>query len=357
MDPPKVSVVMSVYKGERYLREAVGSILNQTFTDFEFIIVDDGSTDSTWDILTGYDDVRIRLVRNVENTGLTRSLNKGLALVEGQYVARMDADDVALPHKLEQQVAFLEKSPEVGILGTACQVIDANHRERGLWRMPASDLLIRWTSLLNNPFLHPTVMIRRDLLTQHGFKYDEAFRTTQDYELWMRMLQYTSGANLTEPLLQYRLSEGITGSRRKEQLTNHDLVAWRTIQEQIPGFPVTLEQVSQLRATFVGGNEFIPGSCKPDVALGHLYLDMLENFVRYHSGKRGLKTLQRDETLRVARYLGGLPRQPGWVRLAFRLVKINPSLLRFSWGAFLKGVGYHRTKQRALSLLRDLFAQ
>jgi len=324
--PPKVSVVMSVYNGERYLREAVNSILDQTFTDFEFIIVNDGSIDNTCAILESYNDSRIVLIHNQENIGLTRSLNKGLTLAQGEYVARMDADDVAIPHRFEKQVAFLEKHPEIGILGSSCWTIDTNGQGQGVYQMPTNDLQIRWTSLLANPFVHPTVMIRRDLLIQNGLKYDEAFQTTQDYELWMRVLKYTRGANLSEPLIRYRVRYGITSKHRQAQLRNHDTIALRTIQEQLPEFVITLEQVSQLRSLFVGGGEFTPVSCSQYVALASLYLDMFENFLGRHPGEPCLKALQHKEALKVAHILLHIPIKSGSARLLKRLLTMYPGL-------------------------------
>jgi hypothetical protein len=326
MTTPKVSVVMSVYNSGKYLREAADSILGQTFRDFEFIIVDDGSTDSTWAILTSYNDPRIVLVRNEENIGLTRSLNKGLAVASGEYVARMDADDISLPHRFEKQVAFLKKHSGIGILGSICQRIDTNGREQGLHQAPTNDLQIRWTSLLANPFWHPTVMIRRDVLTQNGLNYDEAFQTAQDYDLWTRTLKYTRGANLSEPLIQYRLCHSVTNTHREAQLKNHDTIAFRVIQEQLPGLVITLEQVSQLRALFVGGSEFTPVLDTQRVALAQLYLDMFETFMNQHPGEPGLKALQRQEAMRVARLVLRRPLQPGWMRVVGRLITMDPGL-------------------------------
>ena len=322
----KVSVLMSVYNGERYLREAVESILNQTFTDFEFIIIEDGSTDATPRILRSYSDSRIVLVDNQENLGLTRSLNEGLVLAQGEYVARMDADDISLPHRLEKQVAFLERHPKVGIVGSACQVVDASGRRQGLNHAPTRDLQIRWVSLLNNPFWHPTVIMRRDVLLRNGLSYDEAFQTAQDYDLWTRMLKCTYGANLIEPLVRYRLCDGITITHREAQLRNHDTIALRTIQEELPGFAITFEQVGQLRALFVGGSEFTPGFNRQIAAPVQLYLDMFETFKEQHPGEHDLEELQRQEAVGVAGLVLRSPLQSGWIRIAERLVAMDPSL-------------------------------
>jgi glycosyltransferase involved in cell wall biosynthesis len=324
---PRVSVVMSVYNGERHLSEAIESILVQTFSDFEFIIIDDGSTDGTPTILKGYNDARIVLIRNQRNIGLACSLNKGLALAQGEYVARMDADDVALPHRFEMQAAFLERHPEIGILGSGCRLIDSTGLERGVYWAPAlSDLHIRWTSLLRNPFWHPTVTMRRDVLVQNGLSYDETFQTTQDYELWTRLLKFTRGANLGELLIRYRLSEGLSSKHREMQLGNHDIIALRTIHEQLPGFIITQEQVSHLRALFVGESKFAPEIDVPQMVLVNLYLNMLEAFMSRYAEAPGLRMVQRLEALKIARFLLHRRFEVGWIRVVRRLFSIDRGL-------------------------------
>lgn len=339
----KISALMSVYNGERHLAQAVESILNQTFTDFQFIIIDDGSTDGTRAILESYGDSRIVLIYNQENMGLPRSLNRGLALAQGEYVARIDADDVAMPHRFERQIAFLEKHPEIGILGSACQLIDTNGREQGFWRMPPNDLQIRWKSLLATPFCHPTVMMRRDVLTQNGLKYDEALLIPEDYDLWTRMLKYTRGANLSEPLIQYRLGYGVTSALKETLLKNHDMIALRTIQEQLPGFAITREQVSQLRALFAGVGESMSGLDTQRMTLVEIYWDMLEAFMSQHYGDSGLKALQRQEAWRVARLVLHPPPQPGWMRVIQRLIAADPGLPWY-FGSRLLSAGIRRLR-------------
>ena len=196
---PRVSVVMSVYNGARYLREAIDSILAQTFTDHEFIIVDDGSTDSTWEILTGYDDPRIRLVRNKDNIGLVRSLNRGLELARGEYVARMDADDASHPTRFEKQIEYLEAHPDIGVLGTQMQQIDETGRSLAPFQPPLSHGMIAWKTLFECSIAHATVMMRRALLAEVG-GYDPSFTHMEDAELWSRLIHVTRFANLPEPL-------------------------------------------------------------------------------------------------------------------------------------------------------------
>jgi glycosyltransferase involved in cell wall biosynthesis len=243
---------MSTYNDALYLGAAVESVLGQTLGDFEFLIVDDGSTDGTRDLLDALRDPRVRVLRSPANVGLTRSLNRGLDDAAGKFVARMDADDVCLPERLARQVGFLNSHAEVGVVGTSRELID----ERGgfVAHAPAAenDLHIRWKCLLGNPFAHPTVMLRRGVIERHGLRYDEAFLTAQDYELWTRLLAVTRGANLREPLLQYRLRDGVSRVHKAGQLRNHDRIACGAIRRLVPGFVITDQEVSELRGRFGG---------------------------------------------------------------------------------------------------------
>jgi glycosyltransferase involved in cell wall biosynthesis len=219
---PKVSVLMSAYNGARYLRETAESILNQIFTDFEFIIVDDGSTDGTWSILAEYADrdQRVTLIRNKQNIGLTKSLNKGLRAARGEYIARQDADDVSLPERLAKQVAFLDQQRSVVLLGTAIEVISESGKSKGTSSPPCRDANIRWVLLLDNTFWHSSVMVRRSVLMDNNLWYDEELRYSQDYDLWSRVLMYGQGANLPDVLVQMRFHD--------HQISR---VAWNAQQE------------------------------------------------------------------------------------------------------------------------------
>ena len=199
---PKVSVVMSVYNEERHVEEAIRSILDQTFKDFEFIVVDDGSTDKTPQILRSFSDPRLKIIRQ-RNMGLTKALNRGISLAEGEYIARMDADDVSLPERLERQVKFLDENPEVGIVGTAYYEIDAEGRILGRERFPTRDEDLRKVLIRYNPFFHASVMIRRTVFEKVGL-YDESFPYAQDYELWFRVARHFKLANLPEFLMMRR---------------------------------------------------------------------------------------------------------------------------------------------------------
>jgi hypothetical protein len=216
-----LSVIMSVYNGDAYLREAVESILSQTYKAFEFIIIDDASNDNTFAILAEYEkqDPRVKVQHNKENIGLTRSLNKGIASAKGQYIARMDADDISLPFRLEKQIAFLKTHLETGVLGSAVELIDAGGQVIGQRIYPTDSIIIRWRLAFENPLCHPAVLVRRELLQAH--QYDPNLDTAQDYELWCRLVGKTKLANLPETLLRFRKhGENLTYRKGKQQREN-----------------------------------------------------------------------------------------------------------------------------------------
>jgi glycosyltransferase involved in cell wall biosynthesis len=202
---PQVSVLMAVHNGLPHLHEAIRSILAQTFGDFEFVIVDDGSTDGTSALLAEYaaSDDRIRLLTNERNLGLTPSLNVGLRASRAPLVARQDADDVSLPGRLAAQTAFMDAHPEVALLGTVAMLIDDAGRCMREPALPLSDAAIRWQLLFGNPFCHSSAMFRRDC-GDVPVCYDESFRCSQDYELWSRLQDCGRMRNLPEPLVKMR---------------------------------------------------------------------------------------------------------------------------------------------------------
>ncbi len=206
MITPRVTVLMPVYKGERYLREAMESILGQTFTDFEFLIINDGSTDNSVDIILSYSDSRIRLVHNDGNLGLTASLNKGLGLAQGEFIARMDADDISRPERLARQVSFMDANPLVGVCGSWVQFFPKTNNN--VWKLPERSEEIRCWQFHTVGVAHPSVMMRRQLFAELRLLYDPQCRYSQDYELWGRALQYMEFANIQKVLLDYRISPG-----------------------------------------------------------------------------------------------------------------------------------------------------
>lgn len=216
---PAVSVVMSVFNGERFLAEAIESILNQTFRGFEFIIVNDGSTDRTASILERYEksDSRVRVYAQ-ENKGLIASLNLGCGLAQGKFLARMDADDVSMPDRLERQVRFLEHHDKVGLLGGAVEGIDDRGRWLFLVRPPLEDNTIR-TALrfYSFPIFHSAVLMRKQTFDEAG-GYRAQFLHAEDYDLCLRILEHAKVANLPDVVLRKRThSEGVSVHNLRQQ--------------------------------------------------------------------------------------------------------------------------------------------
>ena len=216
--PPKVTVLMPVYNGERFLRDAIESMLRQTFDDFELLIVNDGSTDGSRDLIRSYADQRIRLVEHEKNRGIVASLNTGIECACGEYLARMDADDVSLPHRLDAQVAFMEAHPEVGVCGGWVRTIDAHE---ALWQAAEWHEQIKIDLLFKSAMYHPVVMMRTCLLTRN--RYDEDFLHVEDYRLWLTLVEQTQLHNLQDVLLLHRIHHGNIGAKYAElQKVNAD---------------------------------------------------------------------------------------------------------------------------------------
>lgn len=195
---------MPFYNSRLYLEEAVRSILSQTFTDFELILIDDGSTDGSADIVTSIHDKRIKLVKNPKNMGLIATLNKGLDLAIGKYIARMDADDIALPERLKIQLEFLENNPQVIVCGTQIRYFGTVNSNSKLYE---KDEEIKSSLIFGSCFAHPTVMMRTEVLRKNNLYYENNHLHLEDYDLWLRMRNYGEYANINTVLLNYRIGE------------------------------------------------------------------------------------------------------------------------------------------------------
>lgn len=205
---PAVTVVMPVHNGERYVAEAIESILGQTFSDFEFIIVDDGSKDSSLEVIRSYEacDNRIRLVRFKRNMGAPNARNHAINLASADYIAMMDCDDVCMPQRLERQVDHLSANQAIGVLGAGAQAVSEDLSPLYLFDLPEHHALIAFNVFVGSFFVHPTVMIRRQLLDIVG-GYKPSQQAADDTELWTRLIWRTRFSNLPEPLLLYRRHE------------------------------------------------------------------------------------------------------------------------------------------------------
>jgi cellulose synthase/poly-beta-1,6-N-acetylglucosamine synthase-like glycosyltransferase len=218
---PLVSVVLPVRDGERYVEAAVESVLRQTFDDFELIVLDDGSTDATPEIVANLAprDARLRVIR-ADHRGLIATLNHGCEVARGKYIARMDADDIAMDRRLEAQVGALEAEVGLGLLGAAVIVVDADLRERSVSRYPLTDKAIRTALEYGSPFAHSVVMMRKSLVERTG-GYRPAYVHAEDYDLWLRMADVSRLANLRQPLLRYRThSNQVSMTNARQQVVS-----------------------------------------------------------------------------------------------------------------------------------------
>ena len=237
---PKVTILLPVYNGERYLAETLASLFQQTYTDFELLIIDDGSTDSSADIIKSFDDPRIRVLKNPERLKLSGALNRGMREAKGKYIARMDADDIALPLRLQRQIEYMEEHPTIGMCGTAIEIFGAGKPRKDVYLATAD--AIRAYALFDCPFCHPSVMMRRGMFLQYDLWYDGAYYPTEDYELWARAVDKFPTANIDEVLLRYRVhGESMTGS----DWDRMDKQAARIIKERLErlGISCTDEEV------------------------------------------------------------------------------------------------------------------
>ena len=219
--PPQVSVVMPAYNAAPYLVQAIDSILGQTFTDFEFIIVDDGSTDDTRAIVQSYADPRIRLVVNAENSGVVRSRTRGVQEARGTYIAHFDADDVSLPTKLAKQVTYLDANPGVMMTGTATRYLEGSTILPGKTIEATTPAFLRWVLHVSNPIGHATVMYRATAMRALQVPMLQEFIFAEDFEYWHRMLSLGDVGFINEPLLLYRRHAGAVSAKNQLGMQNN----------------------------------------------------------------------------------------------------------------------------------------
>ena len=239
---PAVTVLMPAYNAGRYIREAVESVLAQTFTDFEFLIINDGSTDETADVLASFEDARIRIVSR-ENRGVIASLNEGLALARAPFIARMDADDVCLPHRLRRQLDFLRDNPDHVLVGS--DVVYTDREGFPILTINAgghTDAELRENFFRRSPMFHPTVTVRKDAVMQAG-GYPAGALLFEDWLLWMRVMKYGKAQVLPEVLLRVRLNPESVTVDEKWRGPEFAAIRKRALEQG----SVTPEQAARLR--------------------------------------------------------------------------------------------------------------
>ena len=217
---PRVSVLMSAYNSEKYIAAAIESILTQTFTDFEFVIINDGSTDRTPEIVAEYAarDKRIKFIDNRTNAGLIAALNQGLDFCRGEYIARMDSDDISLPTRFQIQTEYLDAHPECGVVGAWIKKFGPGVKSDEYFKYPEQMKILDFL-VHGNQVAHPCTMIRREILTRHNIKYNPEYKYAEDYAFWVEIVKYAEIHNIQTVLLNYRWAdENVSVVHRKAQL-------------------------------------------------------------------------------------------------------------------------------------------
>ncbi|WP_018702960.1 glycosyltransferase family 2 protein [Anaeromusa acidaminophila] len=234
-----VSIVMPVYNAEKYVGDAIRSILQQSYTDFEFIIIDDASTDASVDVINSFNDKRIKLYQNEINRGIVFSLNRGIALAQGSYIARMDADDISCRRRLEMQVAYMEKNMEIGVLGSQAFLFLNSMLYLGRTSsLPFMHGEIVARQLFESALIHPSVLMRSKVFREHGFAYEDQYEACEDYGLWNKLSLVTKLENLPFCLLRYRIAAQSITAKANRKLEKRQKVLKQVYKEALSAFKI-----------------------------------------------------------------------------------------------------------------------
>lgn len=339
-----VSVVMPVYNSQDFLPEATESILSQTFRDFEFIIVDDCSTDNSAAIALDYQkrDARIRIYHHEQNIGIVGARNTGLELAQGKYIAWMDSDDVSIPERIEKQFLFMESHPEVGITSANAIMIDGKGNFLSDIQMPQTHILITWAFCFYDPIINPAVMANRELCIQAGGYRDLAKGKTEyfpeDYDLWIRLSNQTRFHNFSETLLKLRKhGKNITNTRLQSTLRNSSRICRAYLQS------VLRREIAQTPI------EMIWEIANPPRLQGIPQLiEMLYNhFINLSEIlPKEKKFIQEDAAIRLMRMAVKHPLDSYSLPTFAQALKTNPELYNYLFQKLLRKASVRREKAR-----------
>lgn len=319
---PVVSVVMPVYNSEKYIDEAVNSILNQTFSNFELIIVNDSSTDSSWEKVLKYQDPRIVLLQNEKNVGFIRSYYKGLSAARGQFVAHMDSDDISFLDRLQVQLEYLESHREVSVVGTRIQYIDENGSiSNKIWSPPSNPMVVKWTLFFEDSIADPTTMIRRNAIDEIRHNLPTT-NVACDYEIWLRLSKKYMIANLDEVKLYYRVHGKNYSYSHQEQLHEEEIALKKSALEDFMKIQVDEEMVKFIAHPESGNPEIA------DKALS-LLIDFRNLFLRKTSlTAEENKRIHEDFINRLYPLLSLYPKKGRFLRYYLFLIRIDPEYRR-----------------------------
>jgi glycosyltransferase involved in cell wall biosynthesis len=275
---PLISVIMSAYaEPAEWLSLSINSILRQSYENYEFIVINDNPERvELRDILNKYaaNDNRVIIYENLENQGLTKSLNIGLGLTRGEYIARMDADDISLPDRFSEQIRFMEKHPEVGVCGTWVKYFDESRKK---CKRPLEDQALKDDFINYNPFVHPTVLIRKSVLSDHNIKYNEEWKFAQDKQLWLELMDFTAFANIPKILYRYRISKKQLSNNNMEQIRCSNRTKLHYIEKEfgpdvlkaISESQISINTIQAVGSLLQGGNP-----ATKNRLIGNLYLSL-----------------------------------------------------------------------------------
>ena len=285
-----VTVLIPVFNGEKYLSQAIKGVLNQTYTDFEFLIVDDASTDNSKNIIKSYDDSRIKLVENGWNLGQTATLNKGIKLAKGKYIARLDQDDLSLPKRLEKQVEFLNSNPDITAVGSYVICIDenGNYMRESIWPVGFENNLFNILCGIP-PVGHPAVMYRKEVVEKIGY-YRNDYSVSSDLDLWLRI--YSKGctcSNIPDNLTYYRIhSEQGSDIQKNLQRKNH-ILAFYDFYSQLTKKEIDYDKIEQYLNVLVWESEKLNKKNIENII--EIFLTLFESLKPLHNCNNNIKKL------------------------------------------------------------------
>lgn len=326
---PKITVLMPVYNAERYVAGAIDSVLAQTEEDWELLIIDDGSTDSSPEIMAAYSDPRISVTRT-QNGGVAAALNHGVKLAAGHYLARLDADDLAHPHRLASQAAVLDRQPEVGLVHSFARSMNSAGETQGsLLGQMAEDLETKWCLIWRNVLIHPSVMLRRSVLIKNKLNYSLAHNKVEDFRLWNELALHTQILGLDAPLIDYRVHEAsVTGSNRAEEHLNAYAPA---VQQNLAQYGVVVDDELVREIAIIGGGSAYDPRVYSYSILSKQYqrvlADTLTGFCRQHGcSARELANVRAGQCVLWARNILATSRTTS-ARLLVKALWLSPQSL------------------------------
>jgi glycosyltransferase involved in cell wall biosynthesis len=320
-----ISVIMAVYNNEKYLREAIDSILKQSFREFELIIIDDCSTDSSELIINEYGKLDSRLVihRQHMNSGVAIARNVGLQLSQGEYIALMDSDDISLPDRLEKQYRFIKAHPEIGVVGGGAEIVDSDGNHLSMLHFPETNLMISWSLCYYDPIVNPTVMMRRNIVRDAGGYFDLRKSLDEyypeDYDLWTRLSEKTSLYNLSDVVLKLRKHGKNITIKYPESTTKYSLNISQNYIAQILGERPSIESIAVLWGT----------DQRKGISAAQQVLIRLYNIFRNRDSIRPMekKILRKDVSLRLFRMAKSHPKDPESIKVLFQAFLYDPIII------------------------------